>query len=338
MNLEDLVDQDGLQQDEWSLTAPSFGEEGQLTVIGWSGRIGSNKLYILKCRKCNQDSELFAGGYFKSQKTHLVKGQIPCGCAFNPKWSKDQYVTRCKRKATEIGYKFLGFVGEWKGANTKIRMLCGKHGEWRSGIITHLLHQGDGCPLCKAEISSSSNTKPDEVMIQSFFASGAFHPDTKFSRSSRENRLGYTPYWHVSCPECGETCDSHCGNLQRGSRPCACSKHRQQEAYINWLIDDNNTAIAIKFGIANNSAARIKQQDSKSIYTLKQHSIHQFPSVQQCKKAERECLQELECGVVLKCDMGDGYSETTYVYNLEKITEIFERNGGDPKITLDTTI
>lgn len=45
-------------------------------------------------------------------------------------------------------------------------------------------------------------------------------------------------------------------------------------------------------------------------------------------KAERECLQELECGVVLKRDMPDGYTETTWYYNLEKIIQIYERNGG----------
>ena len=35
-NLEDLIDPEyGLQQDEWSLTRPRFGTEGQLEVIGW---------------------------------------------------------------------------------------------------------------------------------------------------------------------------------------------------------------------------------------------------------------------------------------------------------------
>jgi len=83
LNLEDVVDPEyGLQQDEWSLSKPRFGEEGQLEVVGWSGRNkGGHKLYILECNKCSQDGELFREGYFRSLKGHLVKGAVPCGWA-----------------------------------------------------------------------------------------------------------------------------------------------------------------------------------------------------------------------------------------------------------------
>ena len=57
MNLEDLVDENGLQQDEWSLTNPVFGEEDQLKVVGWSLTKTGKKYYILKCKRCSQDSE-----------------------------------------------------------------------------------------------------------------------------------------------------------------------------------------------------------------------------------------------------------------------------------------
>jgi len=75
LNLIDLLDEDGLKQDEWSLTAPKFGSEGQLTVVGWSGKTNGNKFYILKCGACSEDPELFAGGYFISLKGGLLRGQ-----------------------------------------------------------------------------------------------------------------------------------------------------------------------------------------------------------------------------------------------------------------------
>lgn len=327
MNLEDLLDENGLQQDEWSREAPTFGKEGQLTIVGWSGRDGGNKFYILKCSKCSKYSELFGKGYFKSLKGGLLRGIIPCGCSRKHHWSIEQYIILCSRKAEELGYTFLGFEGVWKGRNTKIKMLCEKHGEWNTTSIHNLLHIMNGCKRCGIESSIEFNTKSDDLMIQSFQDSGAFHPDTKFWRSERKNSEGYKKYWYMSCPECGETGESTSVGLQRGHIPCGCSIHRQQECYINWVIE-NEYPIAIKFGIANNSNIRIKQQSYKSTYTLKQHSIHIFPSVSDCKKAERDCRQELECGVVLKRDMRDGYTETTWVYNLEKIIEIYERNGG----------
>lgn len=114
MDLIDLLDENGLQQDEWSLTAPRFGEEQQLEVVGWSGKTRGNrgnKYYILKCSVCSVDSELFGGGYFKSKKCHLLVGSLPCGCASNPHWNENQYRTICTRKAQELGYTFLGFDG-----------------------------------------------------------------------------------------------------------------------------------------------------------------------------------------------------------------------------------
>jgi len=169
--------------------------------------------------------------------------------------------------------------------------------------------------------------KPDDVMITSFFASGAFHPDTKFWRSERRNSKGYSAYWHVACPVCAQLGESLTGDLQLGQRPCGCSKQRQQEAYINWVVDVGDT-VAIKFGIARDSKQRIKSQDRQSIYEVRQHQVYTFPDVASCKKAEQECKQTLYCGVIPKEEMSDGYTETTYVYNLDKIIQIYKKHGG----------
>lgn len=402
MNLEDVIDPEtvnsvhALQQDEWSLSKPTFGEEGQITVVGWSGKQRTNKYYILKCSKCSQDSELFGEGYFRSPKSSLVRGQIPCGCSKSYKWSEGQYTVRCSRKAKELGYTFLGFAGDWVGYRTKIRMLCKKHGEWCTGIVRSLLDNGNGCPACKAEITSDVHREPSDIAIQSFLKTGAFHPETGFRRSERENTQGAKVYWLVSCPGCGQTkeavgtrlksgwnpcgcakelrstrlrssrtdsaisrffltgafpadtvferdqvvgrwtvycpvCKTHNGsdegNLKRGRLPCCCSIHRQQEAYINYLLEGEDI-VAIKFGIARDSKQRVKQQDSKSVYTLKKHSVYKFPDVASCKQAERECKKELETGVVLKRDMPDGWTETTWSYNIGKVVDIYKRNGG----------
>ena len=97
---------------------------------------------------------------------------------------------------------------------------------------------------------------------------------------------------------------------------------------MNLVVDVHDVVVAIKFGIARDSKQRIRQQNSRSVYRLKQHSVYTFPSVAECKKAERECKEELDCGIVLKRDMPNGYTETTWLYNLEKIEEIYKRNGG----------
>lgn len=132
MKLKDLLTTDGLLQDEFSLSGVKFNNS---EVVGWSGRQHTGKFYIIKCPVCVCDPEMYQDGYFRSLKSNLVKGQIPCGCGRGHKYNQAQFAILCTRKAEELGYKFLEFKGDWKGAKTKIRMLCEKHGEWDTGIV-----------------------------------------------------------------------------------------------------------------------------------------------------------------------------------------------------------
>ena len=328
MNLEDVLDPEyGLQQDEWSITSPRFGEDGQLEVVGFAGSRNHSKYYVVKCHTCAKDGELFKGGYFQSKKTSLVKGQIPCGCSKAPKWSKEQYAVLCSRKAEELGYKFTGFTGEWIGSRSKINMQCKEHGDWGSGVIFNLLFKGTTCPGCRHDYMKEVKKKPDPVMIESFFATGCFHPSTIFYRSSRKNNLGWRVYWSVSCPECGESGESTGSDLQKGCRPCACSRMRQQEAYINWIMDGSKV-VAVKFGIANIAINRSKQQNASCVYEVRNYLVYKFPDVQSCKSAERACKLELDCGIISKNEMSDGYTETTFSYNVDKIKQIYSSHGG----------
>ena len=331
MNLEDVIDiNSGLCTDEWSLSRPTFGNNGQLEVIGWSYTRHKSRIksYVCKCIRCSTDPELFGEGYFRMEKSRLLSGSMPCGCSKNIKWNKDQYHVLCKRKAEELGYLFLGFKSEPPRSKDLISLSCKLHGEWNTTTLGSFLSVGSGCTECRSDLTAIRSTKPDDVMIQSFFNSGSFSEGTIFKRSLRKDSKGRKVYWHVWCPLCNSTGEITASDLQHGNRSCACSVHRQQQAYINWIIDKYDSVVAIKVGISRDSKQRIKQQDSKSVYTLKQHSVYTFPSVQQCKQAERECKKELQCGIVLKRDMPDGYSETTWVYNLEKVIDIYERNGG----------
>jgi len=310
-----------LQQDEWSLTTPSFGVDGQIHVIGWITRDDDyqRKMYVVKCTTCSKDPELFQDGLFTTRKESLKSGWFPCGCSPRHRWTKNQYKVLCSRKAQELGYTFLGFAGEWVGNDTRISLSCSKHGIWDSCYIKHL-RRGTGCPSCAA-------MNDDDSMINSFLSTGQFAPETIFTRSERVTKQGNRVYWRVQCPKCGEIGESTGHNLQKGSKPCACSRQRQKECYIN-IISNGVIDTAIKFGIARDSKQRSKAQNSKSVYDIRQHSTYAFTTTNLCKKAERECKKELECGIVLKRDMPDGFTETTWLYNLEKIVEIYERNGG----------
>lgn len=329
MNLQDLVDKDGLQQDDWSVIAPVFGKDGQVIVVGWCGRQGSggNKYYILKCDKCSKDSELFGDGYFKSTKGNLARGGLPCSCSGKVNWTREQYYVKCSRVCIVKGYTFLGFVGEWKGKYTKIKMSCEKHGEWSSGVIDTLITEGCGCPNCKSADMGIRSRKPDSVMVQYFLGSGGFSQGTHFWRSDRLNSKGFKVYWCYFCPDCCTQGESAATSLKLGQRSCECLRNRQLEAYIN-VIYDKDIAIGLKFCVSNNSVFRVSRQNHSCVYDIKLLCYYKFPTVSMCRMAELECKRELDCGIISKTELPDGYTETTWVYNLERIMQIYERNGG----------
>lgn len=327
MDLEKLLDSN-FELCKDSLVGDCFGPHNQLEIVGWTGKQGTKKFYIAKCHICSKDPELFGQGYFRIIKSEISKGTLPCGCSRIPKWSKDQHSVLCSRKATEIGVVFIGFIGEFKGAKTKCLLSCPEHGQYEVNKISYLVNRNyKGCSDCKSELTSKRLTKPDIDMIKSFMRLGVFHPETKFWRSDRLNSYGYKTYWKMFCPVCNEEAESYTGSLQNGCLPCACRKTNSNKAYITGIYDSLNI-IAVKFGVARSPVRRLKEQSSKTVYTLRTLGIWEFPNEAMCLMAERECKNRIDCSVLPKEEIMDGYTETSYVSNIDSIISIYEEFGG----------
>jgi hypothetical protein len=416
MNFSDfgVKDESELEQDEFSLSRPTFGKDNQLTVIGWKEKAGTNKYYIVKCSKCSKDPELFGEGVFRRLKSDILRGKLPCGCSFHPYWSEDQYKTLIERKCKEKGYIFQGFADAFNGIYTKLKLECKKHGIWETSNINSFLSRDILCPHCQYDNLGKRSTKADFNHIINFISTGKFKEGTKFWRSERLDPRHYKAYWFYTCPVCSNDeyvkagiCsgifESHISSLQAGRNSCRCggiyhwtqeqyeyrikkkmlesgttdefvgfvdgfnnakskftrscrshknytcavvdymssssgcplcANHAQQECYINF-IKDNDSTIALKFGIAKDSKVRVKQHNSKSIFSIEQHGIWSFPDVNSCKAAEKFIKQNLKCKLLTKQEMPDGYTETTSVENLEAIIKIYEDFGGVRKIIND---
>ena len=81
-------------------------------------------------------------------------------------------------------------------------------------------------------------------------------------------------------------------------------------------------------GIANKSEVRLLNQNSCCIYEVENFGVWEFETKKSCLAAERECKQTLECGVLTKEEMPDGFTESTWAFNLDKIISIYEKHGG----------
>ncbi|WP_447828932.1 hypothetical protein [Aeromonas hydrophila] len=122
--------------------------DGKLVVTGWNGeRRGNNKLYSCFCSECAKDPELFGDATFRSTKSDLVNGALPCGCSKKPRWTAQQYRVLLSRKANE---KYTAVVPEDAKGTTKIQCACNAENcghEWTVSI-RDLLNAGSGCRNC----------------------------------------------------------------------------------------------------------------------------------------------------------------------------------------------
>lgn len=298
-----------------------FGNEGQLKVLGrMVGSSNKSVLLLVGCEVCAKDSELFGNGIFKVYFHNLKKGAIPCGCSSLYYWSEDQYKTLVKRKAMQRGWEFIRWAGDYKKSLTKLCLQCPKHGMWESTNIQAFLTQGHGCSECFKKNTFLANSKPDEEMIASFKRSGNFE-NTTFSRSKTPKK------WDALCSDCGVSYSSHYANLQRGAIGCNCVLQNQKFAYTAY-VKDSNEVVAVKFGIATSVKSRLSKQNKSSPYDVQVAEAWMFPDRYSCVQAEKECKVSLDTGVLSKADYLDGYTETTYVYNLPTILEIYKKHGG----------
>lgn len=324
-NLKDLIEDGVMRYDGFEGTVFR-----NLTVVGWNGKFGNPKKYIVSCSVCKEDPELHGEGLFATAKGHLTRDCKPCGCADKCNWTEEQYKIRAQRAAEEKGVVFKGWSSEYKNSNfTKVLLECPTHGDYAGSLLCFLLDkkQSTGCMGCKCDNMGNLKRKDDSIMIQMFMETGCYAEGTVFTRSERVDSQGYKKYWHMNCPDCGESGEGHLVGLYKGTRSCACSGNRQQETYIN-LVLDKEQVVAIKFGIANLSTERIKRQNQLSIYDVINYGVWTYPTVKDCRDAERYCLNNLTTKVISKEEMPDGYTETTFPSNLEPVIHIFEEHGG----------
>lgn len=137
-----------------------------------------------------------------------------------------------------------------------------------------------------------------------------------------------TGEFKYGCKDHGEQIGNADHLLHKGRGCPQCKGHTQQQAYINYIYDEQNLLCALKFGIANSSDRRIKEQNSHNVFTMKQSQVWHFPTVKQCKDAEKRCKRVLHTEAVSKYSMPDGYTETVELSCMASIQNIYKLYGG----------
>lgn len=140
-------------------------EDGKLEVVELAGYKKTSALFKVTCTKCSKDPELFPLGYFISTKGDLIRGGIPCGCSSSPRWEYWQYLILARRAAKD---RFIvhGFVEEFKGTNTKLRLECLKDAHIWTPSVNSVINSGSGCPKCKVTTEAEQKKIPEHIALQ----------------------------------------------------------------------------------------------------------------------------------------------------------------------------
>lgn len=126
---------------------------------------------------------------------------------------------------------------------------------------------------------------------------------------------------------CSKSCRRRVNNCMQGRVILAPKAIVSGHAYIH-LLRDKDTYIGVKFGLEKKLRSRLYAQNRTSVFSVTRHSVYFFPDRCDSVAAERECMQSFTCGIVSKSDMPDGWTETTYCYNIEAIEAIYRKHGG----------
>lgn len=320
MNYKDFLP---IQEDIVSL-GRSFGKDSQVTVIGWSGYSGRTRKLVVHCSTCAKDPELFGEGVFGTFSGNLSAGAYPCGCSSSSLWTEDQQKVRAKRKAKSLGFTFIDWFGVYKRSHTRTIMLCCKHGLWKSTKLQALITQGHGCPGCSAEKSSIRESKSDHYRAEVLSSTNLFALGTVFEKAPTLTN------WRITCGSCKEVYVRSYINLRYKGPACKCSGKDisyQRYAYVH-LISDNEIPIALKFGITGDVKNRLKQQAYRSKFQIENLFAYEFDNPNDCRQAETICKSELTTKVLNVSELPDGYTETTYISNLDFIIKTYESLGG----------
>lgn len=222
-----------------------FGEDGQFEVLGWHGEIykppnstGGDKLYTAKCHVCSKDPELFGEALYKVVKSVIRGGKLPCGCGERARKTPEQYQVLVQRECAARNYSLVQI--DWTSNKTLSSCyihyqcnVCSTHN--RTTSVTNFL-RGTGCKRCAEIATGDANSKPDDVMIAGFLATGKYKEGTKFSRTGKRTNNGAAKLWDVECPVCSKDeyvqnglCSGvftgHSGTLAKGMLSCRCASN-----------------------------------------------------------------------------------------------------------------
>lgn len=305
-----------------------------------------------KCKKMNYKVEKFV--YTTAKKTKLLLTcdnghtwnstsvenflRLSTGC---PKCSGTQKLTQheaavnVKLKCLELNYTCEPFV-YISSKKTLLTLTCHNGHIWNTTTYHKLLQANKNYGCCKKCGSMKSSEKMRFDTNDVLQKINLRCKELNYKCGEFEYISSVKTKLPLTCNKGHSWSTTICRDFLNGSSCPLCKGHSQRIAYIN-SINDEQICIGLKYGIESIEGKRCKQQNSNSSFQIKRLKSFEFKTVDLCKNAERECKSIFQSenmrlnkkkGIFTKKELPDGYTETTYIKNIDKIIEIYKKYGG----------
>lgn len=285
-------------------------------------------------------------GFVGEWKGSLTK--LRCSCSLHGEWSTTTITNfKAGKSCPECGkgtlkedsYHIENFISTGKFTKgTEFRRIssviweytcpvCSKDEYVKAGVCSGVFRSTHkGLAVGKLRCRCSSSFRYTRAQWEYRISVSCRERGYEFLGFIEEGDLKSRSVFEYSCPLHGVQ-KSTPSLFLRGYACPLCAGHSQREGYINAVVD-GTTPAAIKFGVSVKSDKRIRKQNQRNTLQMRCLHVYDFETVDNCKGAEKACLSEMECGILSKRELQDGWSETTSIANLEKIMGIYERFGG----------
>lgn len=121
-------------------------------------------------------------------------------------------------------------------------------------------------------------------------------------------------------------CNVACRKANQNNARRVVDVHSECYMYIHLVYD--KIPLAVKYGIElRGQGARLTAQKRGTCFDIERYGLWKFTSRRAAILAESAC-RELSEPILLPQDFSDGWSETTYLYNIDAIISTYEKYGG----------
>lgn len=129
-----------------------FNKSEKLTSSGYA------RYWNVICPKCSNDEFVIAGvcsGIFTALDSSLKKGNLPCRCSKNYRYTKDQYELMIKKICSEEDFVFIGWDKKFNGKKTYFSWVCDNGHNCRT-TVDNFLGKNVRCRECYIESGSGN--------------------------------------------------------------------------------------------------------------------------------------------------------------------------------------